>query len=109
MPQSPPDRPLVSVRQRVIASLAAAAAADVPGVVRVARGHGLALRWLAGPAVRTGLRDGRIDVQIWFLARRGTSLPQLTERVRQAVASAVERQMGLRLGEVTATVDGVRG
>lgn len=109
MRQVTTERPEVSVRHRVIGALAAAAAAEVPGVVRVARGHGLILRWLAGPPVRTDSHDGLVDVHIWFLARRGTSLPQLTERVRHAVASAVERQMGLRLGEVTVTVDGVRG
>lgn len=99
----------VSVRHRVIAAVAAAAASDVPGVVRVARGHGPLLGRLAGPPVRTESREGRIDVRVWLLARRGASLPDLAERVRLAVARAVERQMGQQLGEVTAIVDGVRG
>lgn len=109
MPEAPAPRTPLSVRQPVVTALAAAAASEVPGVVSVARGDTMLLRWLSGPAVRTELRDGRIDVHVWLLARRGEALPELARRVRSAVARAVERQMGLRLGEVTAIVDGVRG
>jgi uncharacterized alkaline shock family protein YloU len=102
------ERPRPTVGRRVIAGLAAAAAADVPGVARVSRGDGFLVRWLAGPAVRTELHDGQVDVEVRILARPGIALPDLAGRVRHAVASAVERQGGLRVGEITAIVDGVR-
>jgi uncharacterized alkaline shock family protein YloU len=46
---------------------------------------------------------------MWLIVRPGEPLPALSRRVRSAVSRAVERQLGLPLGEVTILVDGVGG
>jgi uncharacterized alkaline shock family protein YloU len=103
------DPARIAERPRIITSLAAAAAANVAGVVRVGRGGPRLLAELAGPAVVAWIQDGRVHLRLWVIVEGGRSIPELARRVRTSVADAVERQMGLELGEVTVLVDGVRG
>ena len=104
---SPPDA--LTVRRRVIRSVAATAAETVPGVLRVAHGGPRPIAWLVGRPVATWTDDGRVHLRLWLIARPGEPLPALSRRVRAAVGQAVERQLGLELGGVTVLVDGVGG
>jgi len=104
-----PQPRLLTVRRRVIGAMARAAAAGVPGVVRVGRGGPAFWAWLAGPAVTARLRDGRVHVRLFVVASSGDSLSALTMRVRRMVAQTIEHQLGLELGEVTVLVDGIEG
>ncbi|HEY8168631.1 MAG TPA: Asp23/Gls24 family envelope stress response protein [Candidatus Limnocylindrales bacterium] len=97
----------LTVRRRVIRSIAVTAATEVPGVVRVGRGGPKPLAWLVGRPVTTWSEAGRIHVRLWLIVRPGVPLPALVARVRATVGRAVERQLGLELGEVTVLVDGV--
>jgi uncharacterized alkaline shock family protein YloU len=97
----------LTVRRRVIRAVAAAAAAEVPGVVRVGRGGPPPLAWLVGRPVAAWSEAGRIHVRLWLIVRPGESLPALSRRTRAAVGRAIERQLGLELGEVTVLVDGI--
>jgi len=99
----------LTVRRRVIRSIAATAAASVPGVLRVGRGGPRPLAWLVGRPVAAWTDAGRVHVRLWLIVRPGEPLPALGRRVRAAVSRAVERQLGLELGEVTILVDGVGG
>jgi uncharacterized alkaline shock family protein YloU len=103
------DPARIAERPRIITSLAASAAAGVSGVVRVGRGGPALLTALAGPPVSAWLAEGHVHLRLWIIVEGGRSIPELIGRVRSAVADAVERQMGLELGEVTVLVDGVRG
>jgi uncharacterized alkaline shock family protein YloU len=53
------------------------------------------------------VRDGRVDVTVWLVARPRQRLVPLTGQVRAAVGAAVERLLGLEVGAVTVLVDGV--
>ena len=67
-------------------------------------------RWrgtLGGSPIRVRVRDGRVHVTIWLVARPRQRLVPLTAQVRDAVAAAVVRLLGLELGGVTVLVDGV--
>jgi uncharacterized alkaline shock family protein YloU len=78
-----------------------------PGVMRVGRGGP---RWrdaTAGSPVRIRVRDGRVHVTLWLVARPRQRLVPLTGQVRDAVGAAVVRLLGLELGGVTVLVDGV--
>jgi uncharacterized alkaline shock family protein YloU len=98
---------ILSVGTGVIGETVRLAALEVPGVQRVGRG-GPAWRVLvAGPAVRIRIRDGRVSVSVWVVAKPRQRLVPLTSAVREAVGSAVVRLLGMELGGVTVVVDGV--
>jgi uncharacterized alkaline shock family protein YloU len=62
---------------------------------------------LAGSPVRVRVRDGRVHVTVWLVARPRQRLVPLAAQVRGAVGAAVVRLLGLELGGVTVLVDGV--
>jgi len=97
----------LSVGPGVIRDTVRLAALEVPGVVRVGRGGP---RWrgvIAGSPVRIRVRDGRVHVTLWLVARPRQQLVPLAADVRDAVGAAVVRLLGLELGGVTVLVDGV--
>jgi uncharacterized alkaline shock family protein YloU len=97
----------LSVGPGVIRETVRLAALEVPGVLRVGRGGP---RWrdiLGGSPVRVRVKDGRVHVTVWIVARPRQRLVPLTAQVRDAVAGAVERLLGMELGGVTVLVDGV--
>ena len=97
----------LTVGPGVIRETVRLAALEVPGVLRVGRGGP---RWrdaLAGSPVRVRVKDGRVHVTVWLVARPRQRLGPLTAQVRDAVAGAVERLLGMELGGVTVLVDGV--
>ena len=101
--------PELTVGRGVISELVRLAAFEVPGVTRVGRGGAAWRRLLGGPAVSIRLRDERVLVRLWIVARPGHPLGPLTAQVRGTVAATVERLLGLELGAVTVLVDGVGG
>ena len=103
------DGPELTVGRGVIAELVRLAAFEVPGVVRVCRGGPAWRRLMGGPAVSVKIRDERVAVRLWVVARPGQALVPLTAAVRSTVAATVERVLGLELETVTVLVDGVGG
>ena len=57
--------------------------------------------------MKVRVRDGRVHVTVWLVARPRQRLVPLTAQVRDAVAGAVERLLGMELDGVTVLVDGV--
>lgn len=101
--------PELTVGRGVIAELVRLAAFEVPGVVRVGRGGPAWRRFVGGPAVLVRIRDKRVLVRLWVVARPGHALAPLTTQIRATVTATVERVLGLELGAVTVLVDGVGG
>ena len=101
--------PELTVGRGVIAELVRLAAFEVPGVARVGRGGAAWRRLLGGPGVSVQLRNDRVMVRLWIVARPGQPLTALAAQVRTIVAATVERLLGLELGAVTVLVDGVGG
>jgi uncharacterized alkaline shock family protein YloU len=101
--------PELTVGKSVIAELVRLAAFEVPGVARVGRGGPVWRRWLGGRSVSVRIRDDRVMVRVWIVARPGQSLGALSGQVRATVAATVERLLGLELGAVTVLIDGVGG
>ena len=101
--------PRLDVTADVVVDMVRLAAEEVPGVLRLGSGGSRLRRALAGPPVDVRLQAGRADVRVTLIARPGHSLVGLTSQVRAAVASAVERLLGLEAGPVTVVVDGVGG
>lgn len=101
--------PELTVGRGVIAELVRLAAFEVPGVARVGRGGPAWRRILGGPGVSVQVRNDRVSVRLWIVARPGQALRPLADQVRAAVGATVERFLGLDLGGVTIVVDGVGG
>lgn len=97
----------LSVGRGVIHDTVRLAALEVPGVLRVGRGGPAWRDALGGDPVAVRVRDGRVHVTVWLVARPRQRLVPLTAQVRGAVAGAVERLLGMELGGVTVLVDGV--
>ena len=76
---------------------------------RRSRRAGLAPAGSAAPPSSVRIRDERVLVRLWVVARPGQPLGPLADQVRHAVAATVERLLGLELGAVTVLVDGVGG
>jgi len=101
--------PELTVGRGVIAELVRLAAFEVPGVARVGRGGAPWRRLVGGRAVSVRIRDERVSVRVWIVARPGQPLAPLAAQVRATIAATVERLLGLELGAVTVLVDGVGG
>ncbi len=99
--------PELSIGHGVIVDVARRAALEIPDVVRVGHGGAPWRRLLSGSPVRVHVKNGVVDVRVWFIARPGADLIATAERVRATVAAAMERLLGLSLGTVTVYVDGV--
>lgn len=101
--------PSLTVGRSVIVEMVRLAALEVPGILRVGRGGSALRAWFAGSPVRIRLREGRVDVRLWVVARPAVALAPVARQVQAAVGAAVERLLGLELGTVTVVVDGVGG
>ena len=97
----------LSVARSVVDELIRLAAMEVPGVVRV---DGAGRHWaiaLFGRRPVCRIDGRRVDVRLTIVARPGYQLVPLTRQVRAAVASAIERLVGLEAGRIVIVVDGV--
>jgi uncharacterized alkaline shock family protein YloU len=101
--------PDLSVGRGVIVEMARLAALEVPEVLRIGRGGAGWRAALTGPPIRVLVRDEEVSLRLWLIARPGADLTRLAADVRAAVAAAVERLLGMRVGSVTVVVDGVGG
>jgi uncharacterized alkaline shock family protein YloU len=97
----------LTVGSGVVAEMVRLAALEVPGVQRVGRAGPLWRRAFPGGRVAARVRDGRVTVRLWLVARPGQPLEPLAAQVRAAVCATVERLLGLELESVTVVVDGV--
>jgi uncharacterized alkaline shock family protein YloU len=108
-PVSPPTLPDLTVGRGVIVEVARLAALEVPDVLRVAR---RGPRWraaLAGPPIMVRVRADGVTLKLRIIARPGADLVATGLHVRESVARAVERLLGLQVREVSVLIDGVGG
>jgi uncharacterized alkaline shock family protein YloU len=98
---------VLSVGPGVIRDTVRLAALEVPGVIRVGRGGRAWRDALGGSPVKVRIRDGRVHVTVWLVARPRQPLVPLADQVRTAVGAAVVRLLALELDGVTVLVDGV--
>jgi len=103
------NHPTLAVSRPVIRDLVRLAAMEVPGVLRIGWSGGPLHRLLAGRPVVVRVRNGVVEARVVVVARPGQPLAALAADVRVAVAAAIERLLGLELGEVTVRIDGVGG
>jgi uncharacterized alkaline shock family protein YloU len=101
--------PALAVSRSVIRDLVRLAAFEVPGVLRVGWAGPAWRRLAAGRPIAVRVRGGVVEARVVVIARPGQPLGPLAGDVRSAVAAAVERLLGLAIGEVTVRIDGSGG
>lgn len=101
--------PALAVSRSVIGDLVRLAAFEVPGVLRVGWAGPRWRRLVAGRPIAVRVRGGVVEARVVVIARPGQPLGPLVGDVRSAVAAAVERLLGLAIGEVTVRIDGIGG
>lgn len=101
--------PALAVSRSVIRDLVRLAAFEAPGVLRVGWAGPPWRRLVAGRAIAVRVRGGVVEARVVVIARPGQPLGPLAGDVRSAVAAAVERLLGLAIGEVTVRIDGCGG
>lgn len=101
--------PALAVSRSVIRDLVRLAAFEAPGVLRVGWAGPPWRRLVAGRPIAVRMRGGVVEARVVVIARPGQPLRPLAGDVRSAVAAAVERLLGLAIGEVTVRIDGCGG
>ena len=101
--------PALGVSRSVIRDLVRLAAFEVPGVIRVGWAGPPWRRLVAGRPIAVRVRGGVVEARVVVIARPGQPLGLLAGDVQAAVAAAVERLLGLAIGEVTVRIDGCGG
>ncbi|MFH1475450.1 MAG: Asp23/Gls24 family envelope stress response protein [Chloroflexota bacterium] len=99
----------LAVSRSVIRDLVRLAAIEVPGVLRVGWAGAPWRRLIVGRPITVRVRGGVVEARVIVIARPGHPLVPLAADVRAAVAAAIERLLGLALGEVTVRIDGIGG
>lgn len=110
--QVPPGK--IEVLPRAIAHLAARAAVEVDGVVRLVRRRPTTLP--TPPLLTEELYDGvevhitdqPVSLEIFMVVRYGAPLAEVAQQVEQQARSAVERALGQPIGPIHVRVQGVR-
>jgi uncharacterized alkaline shock family protein YloU len=99
----------LALSRSVVRDLVRLAAMEVPGVLRVGWAGSPLRRLVTGRPIAVRVRGGVVEARVVVVARPGQSLRPLAADVRSAVGAAVERLLGLALGEVTVRIDGIGG
>jgi uncharacterized alkaline shock family protein YloU len=97
----------LAVSRTVVRDLVRLAAFEVPGVLRVGWAGRPWRRVVAGRPIAVRVRGGVVEARVVVIARPGQPLGPLAADIRSAVAAAVERLLGLEIGEVTVRIDGI--
>ena len=101
------SRSTLAVSHPVVRELVRRAAMEVPGVLRVGWAGSPWRRLAVWRPVVVRVRGGVVEARVVVIARPGQPLADLATDVRDAVAAAIERLLGLEVGEVTVRIDGV--
>lgn len=103
----------IEVAPRAIATIAAEAVRSVPGVVGMAprnlrQGVAEVVRWQdAHKGVDVQVRSEAIVIDLYIYVAYGTRIAEVARNVRETVHYAVERALGMPIGEVNVRIQGL--
>ena len=102
---TPPDEMgCIHISEDVLASIAADAAAEVEGISGLMN---LATKKTAARGVRLSLVDNAAVIDLYVMVRYGYPIPEVAEKIQNAVSSAVEAMTGCSVEAVNIHVGGV--
>ena len=99
----------VRIAHRAIRTMIEQATLRTPGVVAIARTPrtltlGRPIPW---QGIGLAARDQQVTIDLYLLAERGANLAQVGARAQEAVASAVEALLGMRVSEINVYIQDV--
>ena len=100
----PDEMGCIHISEDVLASIAAGAAAEVEGISGMMN---LATKKTAARGVRLSLVDTAAVVDLYVMVRYGYPIPEVAEKIQNAVSSAVEAMTGFQVKAVNVHVGGV--
>ena len=100
----PDEMGCIHISEDVVSAVAASAAAEVDGVSAMMHSAG---KKGVSRGVKITVADEKAAVDVYLMVRYGHSIPEVAEKVQNAVAAAVEAMTGLVVGCVNVHVGGV--
>ncbi len=101
----------VRIARRVLRTVVEEASLSIPGVARLASGVNQWPRLLGRPLPRHGvgltLHGDVTTVDVYVITEPGANMVQIGSAVQEAVGAAVERILGLRVGEINVYIQDV--
>ena len=100
----PDEMGCIHISEDVLASIAAGAAAEVEGISGLMN---LATKKTAARGVRLSFVDNAAVIDLYVMVRYGYPIPEVAEKIQNAVSSAVEAMTGFQVKAVNVHVGGV--
>ena len=100
----PDEMGCIHISEDVLATISAGAAAEVEGVSGLMN---LAAKKTAARGVRLSVADNAAVIDLYVMVRYGYPIPEVAEKIQNAVASAVEAMTGFAVKSVNVHVGGV--
>jgi len=100
----PEELGCIHISQDVLASLAASAAAEVEGISGLMN---LAAKKSGARGVRLTVEDDGAVIDMYVMIRYGYAIPEVAEKIQNAVSSAIESMTGFAVKAVNVHVGGV--
>ena len=100
----PEDLGCIHISQDVLASIAAGAAAEVEGISGMMN---LATKRSNARGVRLTVDDDGASVDLYVMIRYGYAIPEVAEKLQNAVGGAIESMTGFNVKAVNVHVGGV--
>ena len=108
----------VRIAHRALRTMIEQAALRTPGVVAIARTHGVVAiartprslmlgKPIPWQGIGLSVRDQQVAIDLYLLAQRGANLAEVGAHAQEAVATAVERLLGLRVREINVYIQDV--
>ncbi len=99
----------VMIAPTVLAQIAERSALGVPGVAAICPRHPRFDRLRSGAGgVHVRVADNTVSADIAIVARAGTNIPELGQRVQADVTEALRQMVGMEVGEINVYVDDVQ-
>ena len=100
----PEELGCIHISEDVLASIAGGAAAEVEGISGM---MALATKKSCAKGVRVSLEDESAVIDLYVMVRYGHAIPEVAERIQNAVATAIESMTGFPVKAVNVHVGGV--
>jgi uncharacterized alkaline shock family protein YloU len=106
------DQGSVRISEDVIASIAAIAASEIPGVGNLCSGIGTNVAEFLGKknlskGVKVEFHGDLVEIEISFLAEYGYNIREVSKQLQSAVRSSIESMTGMRTAAINVNVGGI--
>ncbi len=103
----------VGIHQKAIADIVFSAISEIKGVGLVPQDFKARLYELFGREYYTGIvvtidKNNQIDIEVSILIQYGINVPDMAQRIQEAVKLAIEKMIDVELKEIRVNVQGVK-